>query len=529
MLVTLVGFAFVFGLLLSRIGLPPMVGFLAAGFAFNLAGFNAPEGLDVIANLGVTLLLFSIGLKLDLKGLAKAEIWGSAVLHVVASTALFAATLWLGQSWFDTPLLTLSPIAILVLAFALSFSSTVFAVKVLEEKGDMTVLYGKIAIGILVMQDIFAVVFLAVSEGKYPTLWAFLVLLLPFVRPALFKLLDAAGHGELLILSGLFFALAMGYEAFTLVGLKGDLGALVMGVMVASHPKASELSKSLFSFKELMLVGFFLSVGLQGLPTAEIFAAAALLCLLLPIKTLLYYWIVVRFGLRARTSVFSALALANYSEFGLIVAALGVSQGWLPVDWLLVIAIAVSLSFAIAAPFSQGAEPIYQRFKGFWDRYQRETLHPEDRLIDIGEARALVIGMGRVGLGAYEALREAFDGQIVGIEHDAKRVQGHQQEGRSVLLGDATDTDFWTKLQASSNLELIVLAMPAHHSNLYAAQRIRKANLVCHVVAVAHFSNEVEELALLKVPAFNMYSEAGSGLARHALDSMQERPLTRSV
>jgi Kef-type K+ transport system membrane component KefB len=356
-----------------------------------------------------------------------------------------------------------------------------------------------------------------------------LVLLLPFARPALFKLLDAAGHGELLILSGLFFALAMGYEAFTLVGLKGDLGALVMGVMVASHPKASELSKSLFSFKELMLVGFFLSVGLQGLPTAEIFAAAALLCLLLPIKTLLYYWIVVRFGLRARTSVFSALALANYSEFGLIVAALGVSQGWLPVDWLLVIAIAVSLSFAIAAPFSQGAEPIYQRFKGFWDRYQRETLHPEDRLIDIGEARALVIGMGRVGLGAYEALREAFDGQIVGIEHDAKRVQGHQQEGRSVLLGDATDTDFWTKLQASSNLELIVLAMPAHHSNLYAAQRIRKANLVCHVVAVAHFSNEVEELALLKVPAFNMYSEAGSGLARHALDSMQERPLTRSV
>ncbi|MEY4014969.1 MAG: hypothetical protein RLZZ290_1833, partial [Pseudomonadota bacterium] len=255
MLVTLVGFAFVFGLLLSRIGLPPMVGFLAAGFAFNLAGFDAPEGLDFIANLGVTLLLFSIGLKLDLKGLAKAEIWGSSVLHVVASTALFAATLWLGQTWFDTPLLALSPLAILVLAFALSFSSTVFAVKVLEEKGDMTVLYGKIAIGILVMQDIFAVVFLAVSEGKYPTLWALLVLLLPFIRPALFKLLDAAGHGELLILCGLFFALALGYEAFTLVGLKGDLGALVMGVMVASHPKASELSKSLFSFKELMLVG----------------------------------------------------------------------------------------------------------------------------------------------------------------------------------------------------------------------------------------------------------------------------------
>jgi hypothetical protein len=220
--------------------------------------------------------------------------------------------------------------------------------------------------------------------------------------------------------------------------------------------------------------------------------------------------------------VFSALTLANYSEFGLIVAALGVAQGWLPVEWLLVIAIAVSLSFAIAAPFSQGAETTYQRFKHVWDRYQRETLHPEDRFIDIGQARALVIGMGRVGQGAYEALSEAFDGQIVGIEHDAKRVQAHQEARRSVMLGDATDTDFWTKLQASSSLEMIVLAMPAHQSNLYAAKRIRKANLACHVVAVAHFAKEVEELALLKVPAFNMYSEAGSGLARHALDSLRE-------
>lgn len=520
MLVMLVGFAFVFGLLLSRLGLAPMVGFLVAGFAFNFAGFSAPEGLAKIADLGITLLLFSIGLKLDLRGLAKPEIWGVSVLHLAFSTPLFACVLWLGQVWIESPLLQLKPLAILMLALALSFSSTVFAVKVLEERGAMGVLYGRVAIGILVMQDIAAVLLLAISEQRYPNLWAPLVLLLPLLRPLLYKILDAAGHGELLILAGLLLALALGYEAFSWVGLKGDLGALVMGVLMARHPKSTELSKALLSFKDLMLVGFFLSIGLQGLPSGEIVVAAMLLCLLLPIKALLYHVLLVRSGLRARTSIFSSLALGTYSEFGLILAALGVAQGWLSIDWLLVFAIAVSLSFALSAPLNKGAEGLYQGFKPLWDRFQRGVLHPDDRQIDIGEARALVIGMGRVGLGAYESLHDVFEGQIVGIDHDAKRVLTHRTAGRSALLGDATDTDFWTKLKPSQRLELIVLAMPAHQSNLYAARRIRKARISCAVAAIAHFPQEVEDLAALGVPAFNMYQEAGNGLARHALDSL---------
>ena len=102
----------------------------------------------------------------------------------------------------------------------------------LEEKGDMGALYGKVAIGILVMQDIFAVVFLTVSEGKYPSLTAILVLALfiPYVRKTIYKLLDYAGHGELLVVSGLFFALGAGYEFFYSVDLKGDLGALILGL-----------------------------------------------------------------------------------------------------------------------------------------------------------------------------------------------------------------------------------------------------------------------------------------------------------
>ncbi len=523
MIITLVTFAFFFGLLISRIGLPPMVGFLTAGFVYNFAGFEVPSGLQTIADLGVTLLLFSIGLKLKLKDLATAEVWGTSVAHILASTLLFFIVIFFGKSLFDIPLFELSVPAILVLAFGLSFSSTVYAVKVLEDKGDMSALYGKIAIGILVMQDIFAVVFLAVSEGKYPSIYALLVflLLLPPVRKLIYKLIDQAGYGELLVVSGLFFALVAGYEFFYSVDLKGDLGALILGIVISNHPKSKALAKSLFSFKELMLVGFFLSVGMQGLPNLQIVLTAIGLVLILPIKTWLYFFITSRFGLRSRTSLLNSITLANYSEFGLIIAALGFSQGFLSVEWLLVIAIAVSISFATASPFSNKAEEIYQKYKRSLHFYQKDNLHPKDKILDAGEATVLIIGMGRVGTGAYKILERARPKKVLGIELSDERASELRDSGFNVEVADATDTDFWNMVHQSKTVEeMILLAMPNHMSNVYAAERIQASKLDCKIVAIAKHETEVDELSKMGIPSFNLYREAGEGLASEALNVM---------
>lgn len=528
MIITLVSFAFFFGILISRIGLPPMVGFLVAGFAYNFAGLDAPDELQIVSDLGVTLLLFSIGLKLKLKDLAAAEVWGTSVTHVVLSTLFFSGVIYVGQLLFNIPLFELSLHSIVTLAFGLSFSSTVYAVKVLEDKGDMSALYGKVAIGILVMQDIFAVVFLTVSEGKYPSLTAILVLalLIPHVRRAIYKLIDYAGHGELLVVSGLFFALGAGYELFYSVSLKGDLGALILGIVISNHPKAKALAKSLLSFKELMLVGFFLSVGMQGLPNLAVVLTALGLVLLLPIKTWLYLVITARFGLRARTSLFSSITLGNYSEFGLIVAALGVSQGFLSVDWLLVMAIAVSISFAVAAPFSNRAELTYQNHKNIWDVYQKSTLNPKDEIIDTEDSTVLIIGMGRVGAGAYKAISEAHPNKVLGIELNEDRATELSEQGYNVKVADATDTDFWNMVRLSEPVEeLILLAMPNHRSNLFAAERIQASGLDCKVVAIAKHESEVQELLQLGIPSFNLYREAGEGLGREA---MKETNLKRA-
>jgi predicted Kef-type K+ transport protein len=523
MIITLVSFAWFFGLLISRIGLPPMVGFLAAGFAYNFAGFEAPEGLQTISDLGVTLLLFSIGLKLKLKDLATSEVWGTSVAHIFVSTAFFSGVIFLGQLIFDTPLFELSALSIVILAFGLSFSSTVYAVKVLEEKGDMGALYGKIAIGILVMQDIFAVVFLTVSEGKYPSLTAILVLalLIPHVRKVIYKLLDYAGHGELLVVSGLFFALGAGYEFFYSVDLKGDLGALILGIVISNHHKSKALAKSLLSFKELMLVGFFLSVGMQGLPNLPVVLTALGLVLMLPIKTWLYMVITTRFGLRARTSLFSSITLGNFSEFGLIVAALGVSQGFLSVDWLLVMAIAVSASFAVAAPFSDRAEVTYHNYKKIWDIYQKSKLNPKDEILDTEDSTILIIGMGRVGAGAYTSLSESRPNKVLGIELNEDRANELSAKGYNVKVADATDTDFWNMVRISEPAEeMILLAMPNHKSNLFAAERIQASGLDCKIVAIAKHETEVQELLKLGIPSFNLYREAGEGLGREAIKAI---------
>ena len=242
-----IGIAFTFGMIINLTGLPPMVGFLLAGFTLNFMGFESSESLVTLANLGVTLLLFSIGLKLDIRTLFKSEVWGGASIHIIASLIFYTAILFvikqLGISLFSD----LDIFGIILIAFALSFSSTVFAVKILEEKSEANSLYGRIAIGILIMQDIFAVLFLTISVGKIPSLWAIGLIALPLIRPVLYKLLDKAGHGELLVLYGFFLALVVGAGLFESVGLKADLGALIAGMLLAGHP--SILSLFLFKYR----------------------------------------------------------------------------------------------------------------------------------------------------------------------------------------------------------------------------------------------------------------------------------------
>ncbi|MEP3591139.1 MAG: cation:proton antiporter, partial [Marinobacter sp.] len=271
-----ISFAFGLGLLIKAVHLPPLIGYLAAGFILSAMAANpsipiSPEPtavLDHIAHLGVLLMLFTVGLKLKLKSVISPEVIGGSLLHFSITALVFAPGIYLilEVSWYTA----------LMLAIALSFSSTVLAAKVLENKRELRAFHGRVSIGILIMQDLIALVVMSLAAGQTPSQWALIVFGLPLLRPVLYKLLDASGHEELLVLLGLVLALVLGGLGFQAVGLSSELGALVFGAILANHPRSQELAKSLWSVKEIFLVGFFLQIGIDGLPgkDAIIFAVA---------------------------------------------------------------------------------------------------------------------------------------------------------------------------------------------------------------------------------------------------------------
>jgi predicted Kef-type K+ transport protein len=509
--------AFVMGFLSRTIGLPPLVGFLATGFLLNAQGITSGEMIEKLADLGVTLLLFTVGLKLNLRTLARPQVWAVTGLHMSIVVVVFGFTIYSLALAGSTFLVDLDFQRSLILAFALSFSSTVFVVKALEEKGETNSLHGRIAVGILIMQDLVAVGFLAVSTGKLPSLWALLLLLLIPLRPLFYQILKRVGHGELLVLYGFLLALG-GAEVFELVGLKGDLGAVVLGLLVANHPRADEMAKVMLGFKDLFLLAFFLSIGLSGQPTQESLVVAALLTPLVFFKSALFFVLFTRFKLRARTSLLATLNLTNYSEFGLIVAAVGVANGWLNNEWLIVIAIALSLSYAIAAVLNGVAHPLYARYREVWQRLQRDERLADDRLVETDGATIAIIGMGGVGTGAYDTMRDLYGETVVGVDIDPVTVRNQLSMNRRVLIGDPSDADFWDRVQAGHTVELVMLALPKLSTSLAVLEELKAASFIGRVAATARFPDEVEALTQAgATTVFNIYTEAGAGFAAHVV------------
>ncbi|NRA19005.1 MAG: cation:proton antiporter [Oceanospirillaceae bacterium] len=510
------GSAFGCGFIVLQLRLPPLIGFLAAGFILHSLGYQSTASLEKISALGVTLLLFSIGLKLQLKSLAKLYVWAPASIHIILCTGIFSAfMLLLGR--FSLPLFTdLSLETSILIGFSFSFSSTVFAVKVLEQRGEMASFHGKLSIAILVMQDIFAIIFLAVSTGKTPNIWAFaLLVILPLSRPLLFKILDRSKHGELLPFFGFFFALLVGYQLFEFAGLKGDLGALVIGMLFASHKKAGELAKSLLSFKDLMLVGFFLSIGLNAELSSQVVLAALLLVVLLPLKMLCYYFLTACFRLRARTSLLNAFTLANYSEFGLIVCALAATNQWISNQWLAVMGIAVSITFIIASPLNAYSNQIYVKFEVWLEKFESKRRLLLEQQVPLQNAKILIFGMGRVGTGAYETTERHYPGKVTGVDISQESVDKHRELGRKVILADATDPDFWQRIN-HSEVQMVMLAMPKHIQNILALEQLKASGYTRAVTAIANYPDQQRELQELGVDStYNFYLEAGRGFAEH--------------
>lgn len=504
-----ISFAFGLGLLVKTIGLPPLVGYLAAGFV--LSGLSAATEITIeatdalahIAHLGVLLLLFTVGLKLKLRSIVSPEVIGGSLLHFAITCAIFTPGIYL--------LMDLSWKTALLLAIALSFSSTVLAAKVLESKRELRAFHGRVAIGILIMQDLIALVVMSLAAGQTPSGWALIVFGLPLLRPLLFRLLDASGHDELLVLLGLLSALVLGGAGFEAVGLSSELGALVFGAMLASHPRAQELAKSLWSVKEMFLVGFFLQIGIGGLPDSQALIFAVVASLVLPLKGVLFFLLLIVFRLRARSSFLSSLALTNYSEFGLIVASVALPE------WLVPLAISVSVSFLISAPLNRFSHTVFERFGRGLSRFEGSKHHPDEQPLSLGDTRILIMGMGRTGTAAYDWLKDE-EPKLMGLDSDQVKAEKHREDGRNVVFADAEDATFWGGLDMPA-VEAVILSMGDIEGQVIATRTLRKMGFGGYIVAHTMYEDGARQIR--EAGADNAYltmNETGVALASHLLE-----------
>jgi len=334
------------------------------------------------------------------------------------------------------------------------------------------------------------------------------------------RLWNRLGHGELQTLFGVTMALVPGYWLFESVGIKGDFGAMIIGVLLASHPRASELSRTLFGLRELLLVGFFVSIGLHVTPTPETVALGLLLVLLLPIEAALFTLVLALFGLRRRTSILAGLALANFSEFGLIVISTGVDADLLEADWLVVTSVAVAASFVFSTLVNRRGSRLVSKLSAYVPTTPAARRHPEDAPIDLAPARAVVLGLGRVGSSAYERLVDEYGLSVVGVENDPVKVDQLRGRGLRVIEADATETAFWDRCVGVAGIELLVLAMPFHGSNLVALDRVAERDFDGTVAVVAQYDDERGELLGRGADvAFHIYEGTGVGLADAAAEA----------
>ncbi|ETR67077.1 MAG: hypothetical protein OMM_11982 [Candidatus Magnetoglobus multicellularis str. Araruama] len=246
------------------------------------------------------------------------------------------------------------------------------------------------------------------------------------------------------------------------------------------------------------------------------------MALVMPFKTGLFFILLTRFKLRARTSLLASLSLSNYSEFGLIVGSISVAQGWISSEWLVVIAMALSLTFIMAAPFNAASHSIYASISGRLKYFETPNRLPEDEPIDPGDAEIAILGMGGVGTSAYDEMRRRYGDIVIGIDFNMEKVAEHLKKGRRVFLGDASDSDFWKRVEPSkSSVSLVMLSLPDPRTSIFSIHQLKDKGYKGQITASVRYEDEIQILKNADVDAvYSLYEEAGVGFADHVCEHM---------
>ncbi len=431
-----------------------VVGLLAGPSALGIA--TGGEYIDLLAELGIAVLLFLVGLKLDTNLIRSVGAVATATgLGQIAFTAGigFLICLALGLDWLTA----------LYVAVALTFSSTIIIVKLLSDKGEIGSLYGRIALGFLIVQDIAVVVAMvalsaygigAAADGArldalslVGATVALLAGIALFIRYAATPLVERLARSPELLVS-----FAIGWAALLAalgdyLGFGKELGGLLAGISLASTPFRDAMSTRLTSLRDFLLLFFFIALGAHldlGTIGGDLTAAAVLSLFVLIGNPLIVVAIMGAMGYRKRTGFLAGLTVAQISEFSLIFMAMGLALGHVQEQAVGLVTLVGLITIALSVYMITYSHVLYRWVGPLLGPFERREPVRETAVADGAPAArydAIVFGVGRYG-GAIAKRLQDSGLRVLGVDFSPAVVRRRRAEGLEATFGDITDADF---------------------------------------------------------------------------------------
>lgn len=492
-----------------RLRQPLIVAFIAVGILVGpsvLGWVSANDQIDLLAKLGISLLLFVVGLKLD--------------LHIIRTMGPVALATGLGQVFFTSIIgyllalaLGMTPIAALYVAVALTFSSTIIIVKLLSDKREVDTLHGRIALGFLIVQDLVVVLAMiglnALGEaGEASVTYTAIVVLMKgivfllvialitrYILPRLLHLLSQSQ--ELLVLFGIAWAVALATIGDTL-GFSKEVGAFVAGVSLASTPYRDALGARLVSLRDFLLLFFFIDLGARldlGLLGAQMGEAMIFSFFVLVGNPLIVMIIMGALGYRKRTGFLAGLTVAQISEFSLILGALGLSLGHIDAETMGLITLVGLITISVSTYMIIYSHPLYEWLAPWLKVFERQHPHREvahGGVTDDGMAQIILFGMGRYGSGIARALR-ARGSRVLSVDYNPELVRSSDPMGYPVMFGDAEDPEFVASLPYLRS-QWCVCTVRDLHINQILIHTLRSLGYAGRIAVTAHSPAEAVKL-----------------------------------
>lgn len=487
---------------------PLILAFIGTGVIISRFGFfhlDDAETLRIFSDLGIMFLLFLVGLEIDFRSL---KLIGKP--SVIIGGAQIVATFAVG--FLLSTLLHFSPVQAAYIAIAITLSSTVIVVKLLSEKKDTGSLYGKLSVGLLLIQDLVVILILvllsgitsgsgfvpmqlALTIGKAALLFGATILIGRKVIPVIFD--KIALSQELVFFSSISWAfIVAAIVSYPKIGFPIEVGGLLAGISLSNSSHQFQILSKIKYLRDFFILIFFVILGSSLVFSSYaniLLPLLAMTLFVLVIKPLVVMTIMGLMGYRKKTSFFTALTIAQISEFSLVLASIGMKIGHLSNEIVAIITGATIISIAVSTYVVTHAESIYQRLSPFLTVFQRK--HLSERFSEEEEFAKPIILIGAHRIGQSIAFNLKKEDVLV-IDFDPEVIHFLKKYGYDYLFGDIGDEEVFERANIH-NAQLVISTMPDFKDNdmlIKEVSALKKQGIAIKIVVRSDDEKEVERL-----------------------------------